>query len=219
MDGNGRWAQARGLPRSAGHKAGLDRIQSVLRECFDKGVKIVTAFAWSTENWSRPHREVSYIMRALVKQLPRLVKALHEENIRFNHIGSIGRLSIQAQEVLKWANHLTKNNGPLIFNLAFNYGGRDEIVHSLRMIIANSIHPNKITEAMIDQYLCTAGTPNVDLLIRAGGEKRISNFLLWQIASAYIHFTDTFWPDMDESEIHKAFKHYNDGERRRTTAL
>ena len=216
MDGNGRWAQARGLPRSAGHKAGLDRIHTLLKECYDKGVEIVSVFAWSTENWSRPNREVSNIMRTLEKRLPRLVKALHEENVRFVHIGSIDRLSTRAQEVLRWANHLTKNNGPSIFNLAFNYGGRDEIAHVLRKLIAQKVPTDMITEAMIDEYLYTSGLPDVDLLIRSGGEKRISNFMLWQIAAAYIYFTDTFWPDMGEREIHKAFKSFNESECCRT---
>lgn len=216
MDGNGRWAQARGLPRSVGHKAGLDRIQTVLKGCYDKGAEIVSVFAWSTENWARPHREVSYIVQALEKHLPRLVEALHKENIRFNHIGGTGRLSSGAQEVLKWANHLTENNGPLTFNLAFNYGGHDEIIHSLRMIAGQKIPSDMITEAMIDKYLYTAGLPDVDLLIRSGGEMRVSNFMLWQIASAYIYFTDTYWPDIGESEITDAIKCFHNSERGRT---
>jgi undecaprenyl diphosphate synthase len=217
MDGNGRWAQAKGLPRSAGHKAGLDRIQCVLKECYDRGIEIVSVFAWSTENWSRPFREVSYIMRELETHLPRLVKSLHEKNIRFNHIGSMGRLPPKAQEVLEWANRLTENNGPLEFNLAFNYGGRDDIVHCLRMIVARKTPPDMITEAMIDQYLYTAGLPDVDLLIRSGREKRISNFMLWQIASAYIYFTDTYWPDIGEREISEAIENFNNSELRSTS--
>jgi undecaprenyl diphosphate synthase len=216
MDGNGRWAQARGLPRSAGHKAGLDRIQTVLRECYEKGVKIVSVFAWSTENWSRPQREVSYVMRTLEKHLPRLVKALHEENVRFVHIGSMDRLSIRAQEVLGWACNHTRNNGPFTFNLAFNYGGRDDILHALRKLISQKVPTEKITEAMLDEYLYTSGIPDVDLLIRSGGEKRISNFMLWQIATAYIYFTDTFWPDMGEREIHEAIKSFDESKRCRT---
>ena len=184
MDGNGRWAQAQGLSRSKGHKAGLDNIQRVLRACYNKGIEIVSVFAWSTENWSRPPREVSYIMRALEIHLPRLVNALHEEKIRFNHIGGVGRLSLRAQEVLKWANYLTKDNGPKTFNFAFNYGGRDDIIHSLRMIVAQKIHPDMITEAVIDKYLYTGNQSDVDLLIRSGGERRVSNFMLGKRNSA-----------------------------------
>jgi undecaprenyl diphosphate synthase len=219
MDGNGRWAQSRGLPRSVGHKAGLDRIQAVLRECYDKGVEIVSVFAWSTENWSRPNHEVDYIMHMLEKHLPRLVKALHKKNIRFNHIGSMNRLSARAKEMLEWANHLTENNGPFTFNFAFNYGGRDDIMNSLKMIVAQKIPSDTITEAMIDRYLYTAGLPDVDLLIRSGGEMRISNFMLWQIARAYIFFTDTFWPDIGENEINGAIMHFSKNELRRNRAF
>ena len=155
-------------------------------------------------------------MRALEKHLPRLVKALHEENIRFIHIGSMDRLSTRAQRVLRWANNHTINNGPFTFNLAFNYGGRDEIVHTLRKLLTQKVHTDMITEEMIDKYLYTSGLPDVDLLIRSGGEKRISNFMLWQIATAYIYFTDTFWPDMGEREIHEAFKSFDEGERGRS---
>lgn len=207
MDGNGRWAQTRGLPRSVGHKAGLENIKTVLKACYDKGTEIVSVFAWSTENWSRPHREVSYIMHVLEKHLPHLVKALHEKNIRFNHLGSMERFSSQAQEVLKWANHLTEKNGPLTFNLAFNYGGRDDIIHSLKMIVAKKIPSDMITQATIDKFLYTAGLPDIDLLIRSGGEMRVSNFMLWQIATAYIYFTDTYWPEIGESEINRAIIH------------
>ena len=218
MDGNGRWAQAQGLSRSKGHKAGFDNIQRVLRACYNKGIEIVSVFAWSTENWSRPPREVRYIMRALEIHLPRLVNALHEEKIRFNHIGGIGRLSLRAQEVLKWANYLTKDNGPKTFNFAFNYGGRDDIIHSLRMIVAQKIHPDRITEAVIDKYLYTGNQSDVDLLIRSGGERRVSNFMLWQIATAYIYFTDIYWPDIGENEISDAIKQFHNSELCRTKA-
>ena len=144
------------------------------------------------------------------------MKALHEENARFVHIGSLDRLSIRAQEVLGCAKNLTRNNGPFIFNLAFNYGGRDEILHALRKLLSQKVPTGKITEAMINRHLYTSGLPDVDLLIRSGGEKRISNFMLWQIATALIYFTDTFWPDMGEKEIHEAFKSFGEGERCRT---
>ena len=217
MDGNGRWAQAQGFQRSKGHKAGLDNIQHVIRACYNKGIKIVSLFAWSTENWSRPPNEVRYIMQALEKHLPKLVKALHEENIRFNHIGSAERLSSRAQEVLRWSKKLTENNDKLIFNLAFNYGGRDDIIHSLRAILDQEIPPDMITETMIDKYLYTGGLSDVDLLVRSGGEKRVSNFMLWQVASAYIWFTDTYWPDIGNCEIDEAINKYNISEFRRTT--
>lgn len=219
MDGNGRWAQSRGLSRSAGHKAGLDNIQRVLKACYDKGIEIVSVFAWSTENWSRPFPEVNYIMRALEKHLPSLVNTLHKENIRFNHVGSTERLSLQAQEVLKWATELTEDNGPLTFNLAFNYGGRDDIIHSLRIMIDQKISSDAFSETMIEKHLYTSGLPDIDLLVRSGGERRVSNFMLWQIASSYIYFTDTYWPDIGENEISDAIRQFNSSELSRTTAL
>ncbi len=142
---------------------------------------------------------------------PGLVKALHKDNVRFNHIGSMTSLSARGQQILKWGNDLTRNNGPFTFNLAFNYGGRNEIVYALRKLIAQKVPPDFITEEMIGKSLHTSGFPDVDLLIRSGGEKRISNFMLWQIATAFIYFTDTFWPDMDEREIQGAFRNYNEG--------
>jgi undecaprenyl diphosphate synthase len=219
MDGNGRWAQAQGLPRSKGHKAGLDNIQRVLKVCYDKGIQIVSVFAWSTENWSRPPREVNFIMQALEKHLPILVKALHEENIRFNHIGNVERLSSRAQDVLRWANHFTVKNGPSTFNFAFNYGGRDDIIHSLRTILAQKIPSEMITKEMIEKSLYTGGAPDVDLLFRTGGERRVSNFMLWQSASAYICFTDTYWPDIGESEIDEAIIQFHNSALRRTICL
>ena len=217
MDGNGRWAQAQGLQRSKGHKAGLANIQRVIRACNNKGVKIVSLFAWSTENWARPIDEVRYVMRALEKHLPKLVKALHEENIRFNHIGNPDRLSSRSQEVLRWAENLTKNNDKLILNLAFNYSGRDDIIHSLRAIVDQEIPPDMINETIIDKNLYTGGLPVVELIVRSGGEKRVSNFMLWQIASAYMVFTDTYWPDIGQWEIIEAIKKYNSSELRRTS--
>jgi undecaprenyl diphosphate synthase len=210
MDGNGRWAQERGMPRTAGHRAGINKIEHVLRICHDLKIEVVSAFGWSTENWSRPYKEVKHMMNALEKDLPRLAQALNKEGVRFVHSGSLDRLTIDAQEQIKWATTLTKNNGPFIFNLAFNYGGRAEIVHAIRGVLSDGVLKGKINDSAIGKYLWTEGLPDVDLLIRPGGEKRISNFMLWQIAYAHIYFTDIYWPDMDEREIHKAIVHYHE---------
>ncbi|MCK4316157.1 MAG: di-trans,poly-cis-decaprenylcistransferase [Anaerolineae bacterium] len=209
MDGNGRWAQQRGLPRSAGHKAGLEHIPDVLEICHDLGVQIVSAFAWSTENWKRPKAEVEYIVRSLEGHLPRFVKELHARDIRFVHSGSRDNLTAKALRVLDEAVSLTQNNSPWVFNLAFNYGGRAELVHVASELLAERAQPETISEATMSSRLWTAGLPDVDLVIRTGGDRRISNFMLWQSAYACIYVADAYWPDVARSDIEAGIKYYD----------
>ncbi|MDY7079637.1 MAG: polyprenyl diphosphate synthase [Chloroflexota bacterium] len=209
MDGNGRWAQQRGLPRSAGHKAGFEHIPNMLEICRDLGVQIVSAYAWSTENWGRPQPEVAFIVQSLEKHLPRLVQELHARGVRFVHSGSRDGLAAKALRVLDEAVALTKNNGPWVFNLAFNYGGRAELVHVVSELLAEQVQPETISEASINNRLWTAGLVDVDLVIRTGGDRRISNFMLWQSAYACIYVADAYWPDVARSDIEAGIEYYN----------
>jgi undecaprenyl diphosphate synthase len=209
MDGNGRWAQQRGLPRSAGHKAGFEHIPDVLEICHDLGIQIVSAFAWSTENWGRPKPEVDFIVQSLEKHLPRFVNELHAREVRFVHSGSRDNLSPKALQVVDKAVELTQNNGPSVFNLAFNYGGRAELVHVASELVAERAQPEAISEATINNRLWTAGLPDVDLLIRTGGDKRLSNFLLWQSTYACIYVADAYWPDVAKDDIQAGITYYH----------
>lgn len=209
MDGNGRWAQQRGLPRSAGHKAGYERIPDILEVCHEFGVQVVSAFAWSTENWGRPKAEVDYVMRALEKHLPRFVKELHARGVRFIHGGSRENLSVNARQVLDEAMTLTQDNGPCVFNLVFNYGGRAELVHVASELLAEQVSPETISEATINEHLWTTGLPDVDLVIRTGGDQRMSDFLLWQSAHAYIYVVDAYWPDVTRNDIEAGIRYYS----------
>ena len=208
MDGNGRWARQRGLPRSAGHKAGLEHIPDVLEICHDFGVQVVSAFAWSTENWGRDEAEVSYVMRSLEKHLMRFVKELHARGVRFVHSGSRDRLTVRALQALDEAVELTRDNGPEVFNLAFNYGGRAELVHAASELIAAGTPPEDISETAISDHLWTAGLPDIDLVFRTGGDRRVSNFMLWQSAYACIYVADAFWPDVSREDVEAGVRYY-----------
>jgi undecaprenyl diphosphate synthase len=209
MDGNGRWAQQRGLPRSAGHKAGFEHIPDVLEICRDLGVQIVSAYAWSTENWGRPKPEVAFIVQSLENHLPRFVKELHTRGVRFVHSGSRDRLTSKALRVLDEAVELTKNNGPWAFNLAFNYGGRAELTHVVNELVMEGVQPKEISEASINARLWTAGLPDVDLVIRSGGDRRLSNFMLWQSARACLYVANSYWPDLTRSDVEGGIEYYN----------
>jgi undecaprenyl diphosphate synthase len=209
MDGNGRWAQLQGLSRSAGHKAGFERIPEVLKLCYELGVEVVSGFAWSTENWARPRSEVNYIVRSLEKHLPKFVQKLHERDVRFVHSGSRDNLAPKALRVLDDAVQLTQDNGPWVFNLAFNYGGRAELVHVARQLSAAQVRPEAITGETIASYLWTAGLPDVDLVVRTGGDRRVSNFLLWQMAHAYLYVVDHYWPAVTRTDIEAALDYYS----------
>ena len=208
MDGNGRWAQERGLPRSAGHKAGYEHISKVLEMCNDLGVQIVSGYAWSTENWGRPKPEVEFIMNALEKHLPRFIAELHDRNVRFMHCGISDNLSPEALKVLKEGEALTHQNSSGVFNLVFNYGGRAEIVRAARQMVKDHVRPEKICEKTVGDYLWTAGLPDVDLVFRTGGDRRMSNFLLWQSAYACIYIADVYWPALSRGEIEKGILVY-----------
>jgi undecaprenyl diphosphate synthase len=214
MDGNGRWAEQRGLTRLAGHIAGLDRARATIRYLNNKHLKYLSLFGFSTENWSRPQDEVSNILRVFSEIIDQEAKAFHEQGIRLRHLGRLAELPPDLQKAITQATKLTKDNTGMTFNLAFNYGGRAEILDAIRQIMAENIPPQEIDEALFGKYLYTADTPDVDLLIRTGGELRISNFLVWQSAYSEYYFTDVFWPDFDEEEIDKALEAYQQRQRR-----
>jgi len=214
MDGNGRWAQARGQPRLFGHRAGTENLRRVLRSCKDFGIKILTIYAFSTENWRRPEEEVNGLMTILDQYIVREMKALHQEGVQIRHLGQLDGVALKLQKKIKQAIELTRNNTTLILNIAFNYGGRQEILDAVRAIIADHVAPQDVDEALFSRYLYTGGLPDPDLIIRTSGEARISNFLLWQGAYAELYSTPAYWPDFDENELRKALEHYARRERR-----
>jgi undecaprenyl diphosphate synthase len=208
MDGNGRWAKERGLPRSKGHLAGIGHINQVVAFCFKKGIQHITVYVWSTENWNRPDEEVTNLMDAIVRFGPDLAKELHKEGCRILHCGSRENLSEPVLEVIDFATQLTKDNSPKILNLVFNYSGRKEIVDAAKMIINKDIPPEQITEKTIAANLYSHELSDIDLLIRPGGEKRLSNFMLWECAHSMIYLTNTYWPALQDEEINEAIAYY-----------
>jgi undecaprenyl diphosphate synthase len=214
MDGNGRWAKARGLPRLAGHRAGTENLRRILRACVKHGVKILTLYAFSTENWGRPAEEVRGLMTILEQVIEHELKELHQEGVRINHIGRQAGISPRLQKKIKQAVELTRANTTLTLNVALNYGGRQEIIDAIRRIIQDGIQPDQIDDALLSQYLYTAGQPDPDLIVRTSGEMRVSNFLIWQGAYAELYVTPTYWPDFDENELQLALDHYASRERR-----
>lgn len=214
MDGNGRWAQARGLPRLAGHRAGTDNIRRVLEGCVEAGVEVLTIYAFSTENWERPEREVRGLMRLLEEVIRRELNDLHANGVQIRHSGWLDGVSEPLQRRIHEAVALTKGNDRIILNVAFNYGGRLEITKAVQAIIRAGIPPEDIDETLFESYLTTAGLPEPDLIIRTGGEMRLSNFMLWQGAYSEIYSTTTFWPDFDEQALFDAFADYSRRERR-----
>jgi undecaprenyl diphosphate synthase len=214
MDGNGRWALSRGLPRLAGHKAGTENLRRVIEACVEFGVKYLTLYAFSTENWGRPMEEVQGLMRILEDVIDRELQELHEEGVQLRHIGRLDRIKPRLKKKVLDAIELTKNNNHLILNIAFNYGGRDEIVWAIRHIIEDGVDPGDITDQLVSQYLYTAGVPDPDLIIRTSGELRGSNFLIWQGAYAEWYFTPTYWPDFGKVELRNAIEEFNQRERR-----
>jgi undecaprenyl diphosphate synthase len=214
MDGNGRWAEKHRLPRFEGHLAGLERAHNTIRYLNSRHIKYLTLFGFSTENWSRPAQEVNGILRVFQEIIDREAKALHKLGIRLNHLGRREELPPALQESIKKAMELTKDNTGMTFNLAFNYGGRTEILDAVRRIAAENVPSQQIDEDLFAGYLYTAGIPDVDLLIRTGGELRLSNFLTWQSVYSEYYFTDVFWPDFDEKEIDKALAAYGQRQRR-----
>ncbi|MDA0733075.1 MAG: polyprenyl diphosphate synthase [Chloroflexi bacterium] len=214
MDGNGRWAAQRGLPRLAGHKAGVDRLEGVLEFLANKGVKYVTVYAFSTENWNRPAEEVQGIMELLGDALQSQTQALHEKNVRVRHIGRSNHLSPELGRAVDHSESLTENNTGITLNVAFDYGSRDEILEAARNIVRDGVPADAIDETLFTSYLYTAQTPDPDLIVRTGGELRLSNFLLWQSAYSEYYHTPVLWPDLDEAELGKALDAYQSRQRR-----
>jgi undecaprenyl diphosphate synthase len=213
MDGNGRWAQSRRLPRLAGHQAGVDNIQPVLESCVNLGIKVLTIYAFSTENWHRPPEEVSGLMRLLGLTIQRKLNELDRNGVKILHSGRMDGINKELQKQIRRALEVTRNNDRIILNVAFNYGGRAEILDAMRRLIADHVDPDSLTEELFSQYLYH-DLPDPDLIIRTGGEWRLSNFLIWQAAYAEYYTTPTYWPDFDANELHRALLEYNNRERR-----
>jgi undecaprenyl diphosphate synthase len=214
MDGNGRWAEERGLSRQAGHRAGTENIRKIIQTFGERGVQVLTLYAFSTENWTRPRREVSALMRLIPRVINREIKELHKNGVRLVHIGSLEPLEPKIREKVEQAIALTKDNDRMTVALAFNYGGRAEILDAVKRIVADRVRPQRIDEALFSSYLYTSEIGDPDLVIRTAGEMRLSNFLLWQSAYAEFYATPTYWPDFDETEIDRALAAYGQRERR-----
>jgi len=215
MDGNGRWAECHGLPRFEGHIAGVESARSTIRYLNNKyHIKYLTLYGFSTENWNRPPDEVSGILRLFEEVIDEEVAELHQERVKLRHLGHLEELPQSLQQTINRALELTKNNTGLTLGFAFNYGGRTEILDAVRHIITEGIPSQNIDEELFKNYLYTAGMPDVDLLIRTGGEFRISNFLIWQSAYSEYYVTDVLWPDFNEKVIDKALLSYSQRQRR-----
>jgi undecaprenyl diphosphate synthase len=214
MDGNGRWALKRGLPRLAGHKAGTENLRRIIRACVEYGVQYLTIYAFSTENWGRPREEVNGLMRILEDVIDRELQELNDQGVQLRHLGRLDQLSAQLQEKVLHAVEMTQNNSRLIVNVAFNYGGRDEIVQAIQQIIRDGVPAEDVSPELVSRYLYTAGVPDPDLIIRTSGELRISNFLIWQAAYSEWYVTPTFWPDFGKEEFLQALKTYAKRDRR-----
>ncbi|MCC6568822.1 MAG: di-trans,poly-cis-decaprenylcistransferase [Anaerolineales bacterium] len=214
MDGNGRWALSRGLPRLAGHKAGTENLRRVIRSSVEFGVKYLTIYAFSTENWGRPPEEVKGLMFILEDVIDRELAELSKEGVQLRHIGRLERLSPNLQEKVLDAIDATKNNDRLVLNVAFNYGGRDEIINAIQRIMKDGVPPEGVTDELVSRYLYTAGTPDPDLIIRTSGELRVSNFLIWQGAYSEWFVTPKYWPDFDREEYLRALETFASRDRR-----
>ena len=213
MDGNGRWATQRGLPRAAGHRAGTENIRRVIERFADHGVQYLTLYAFSTENWNRPEKEVRLLIRLLRYFIRRETNNLHKNGIKLQMLGHIETLPEWLQKQVADAIALTSENQRMTLNICFSYGGRDDILMAVQALVRAETEASEITEETISRHLSTAGAPDPDLLIRTGGDMRISNFLLWQAAYAELYFTDTFWPDFGREDTDIALAEY--GRRKR----
>ena len=214
MDGNGRWAQARNKKRTFGHKAGVEKTREIVEACAGKGIQSLTLFAFSSENWARPDEEVSYLMELFILALKREVKMLNKNNAQLKFIGNISGFNQQLQKSIKEAERQTSANDGLHLNIAANYGGRWDIVNAANQVMAEIGPDEVITEEKLAEKLTTYGLPELDLMIRTGGEKRISNFLIWQSAYTELYFSDKLWPDFDQAELEKALSDYAARQRR-----
>ena len=214
MDGNGRWAISRGLPRLAGHRAGTENLRRVIEACVEFGVRYLTLYAFSTENWGRPVEEVRGLMRILEDVIDRELQELHKQGTRLRHIGRLDRLKPSLRQKVLDAIEYTKDNDRLILCVAFNYGGRDEIVCAIQHMIEDGVNPDQVSADLVSKYLFTAGVPDPDLIIRTSGELRGSNFLIWQGAYSEWYFTPTYWPDFGKEELAQALEEYKHRQRR-----
>ena len=214
MDGNGRWARARGLPRLAGHRAGTENLRRIIEACVEFGVKYLTIYAFSTENWGRPMDEVEGLMKIFDDVFDRELNELHKQGAQLRHVGRLEGVRSSMIEKIKRGVEKTKNNERLILNVAFNYGGRDEIVKVIQSIVESGVKPEEITPELIEQNLFTHGSPDPDLVIRTSGEMRTSNFLLWQTAYSEWYFPEVFWPDFGREQLLEAIQEYSQRERR-----
>ncbi len=214
MDGNGRWARERHLPRLAGHRAGVENLRRLLRAAVDFGISYLTIYAFSTENWERPSIEVRGLMNILEDVIDRELKEMHENGVQLRHIGRLEGLRPELQEKVRYAIELTKDNTNLVLNVAWNYGGRDEIIHAIQGMIEDGVDPKEIDEELVHKYLFTSDSPDPDLVIRTSGELRVSNFLIWQSAYSEWVFPDTYWPDFGPEALREALWDYARRERR-----
>ena len=218
MDGNGRWAKQRGQVRLKGHQAGMESLREIVRACSDMGVKVLTVYAFSTENWKRPIEEVSGIFALLVRYVAKELKELDANNVQIRMLGDIDPLPADAKKAAQEAVNSTKDNTGLIFCIAINYGGRAEIVRAARLLAQQAeegqLDPDKIDEAMLASQIYTADLPDPDLIIRTGGEFRLSNFLTWQSAYSELYVTDTYWPDFTPEKLKEAIEDFNGRDRR-----
>ena len=214
MDGNGRWAKAHGKSKFQGHKAGTENLRRILESSVEFGVKMLTIYAFSTENWKRPPFEVMGLMRILEDVIDKELRELDKNGVQLRHIGRLERLQPAIREKVLYAIEMTKTNDQLVLNVAFNYGGRQEIVEAVKRVMRDNIEPDDITEDLLSQYMYTANSPDPDLIIRTSGEFRTSNFLIWQAAYAEYYITPTYWPDFDKSEYYKALCEFSQRDRR-----
>jgi len=214
MDGNGRWAKQRGLPRVAGHRAGTENLREIIRAGARLGIEYLTLYAFSTENWSRPKAEVTGLMHILSDVIDRELDELNKEGARLMHIGHLDGLSKALQSKVQQAIELTKDNTRITIVLAFNYGGRDEIICAIRRMLADQVAPEDVDDALVSEYLFTCNLPDPDLVIRTSGEKRTSNFLTWQTVYSEWYFPEVYWPDFNETELRKAIEVYSQRDRR-----
>jgi undecaprenyl diphosphate synthase len=214
MDGNGRWAKKRGLPRIEGHRKGAEQARQIIRDADSLGIKFVTLYTFSMENWQRPKKEVGLLMKLLESYMKKELSTLMEENVKFRAIGETWMLPDYIQNLIKTYEETTAGNTGLTLVTALSYGGRNEVVRAARKAITSGMKPEELTEEGLDSFMDTAGIPHPDLVIRTSGEMRLSNFLIWQAAYSEFYFTETHWPDFDKAELVKAVEEYQRRERR-----
>ncbi|RPH62008.1 MAG: di-trans,poly-cis-decaprenylcistransferase, partial [Chloroflexi bacterium] len=214
MDGNGRWALKRRLPRLAGHKAGTENLRRIIKACVEFGVKYLTIYAFSTENWGRPREEVQGLMRILEDVIDKELAELDDQGVQIRHLGRLDQLDPALQEKVMDAVETTRHNSRLVLNVAFNYGGRAELVNAIQQMLRDGVDPEHVTPELVSQYLYTAGVPDPDMIIRTSGELRISNFLIWQAAYSEWYVTPTYWPDFGKEEFRKALDEFAHRDRR-----